>query len=136
MPEAMGVLSFLRLVAVVGVIGCAACGDAAGQAFEVRVDDLPCEMERPGGIWESAPPPPITIEECLWFPFEANNTYIFEHPLGRVPSFIIGYIAFSGDGRGATIASGDAFLVNGADESTVTIRNGQNQSFSLRLVLQ
>ena len=132
----MGWLDLRRLAALVGVLGCAACGSAAGATFDVPVDDLPCEMERPGGIWESAPPPPVAVGECLWFPFEANNTYIFEHPLGRVPSVIIGYIAFSGDGRGATIASGDAFLINGANESTVTIRNGQNQSFSLRLVLQ
>ena len=132
----MGVLSLRRWIAALGMLGCAACGSSAGATFEVRVDDLPCEMETEAGLWESAPPPPLAVGECLWFPFDANNTYVFEHPLGRVPSLIIGYIAFSGDGLGATIASGNAFLVNGADESTVTIRNGQNQSFSLRLVLQ
>ena len=113
-----------------------ACGDSGGATVEVSLADLPCQMQNTAGIWESAPPPPITDEQCMWFPFDANNTYIFEHPLGRVPSVILGYIAFGSDGTSATIGSGNVFLINGADESTITIRNGQNQSFWLRLVLE
>lgn len=114
------------------------CADpsADGGTIEVSLADLPCETENAVGIWESAPPPPITDEACMWFPFGTNTTYIFEHPLGRVPSFIIGYISFATDGIAATPGSGNAFLVNGADESTVTVRNGQNQFFWLRLVIE
>ena len=113
------------------------CGDpGGGETIEVSLADLPCQMQDAQGIWSSAPPPPITDEQCLWFSFRSDNTYIFEHPLGRVPSIVIGYIAFESSGRGATIGSGDVLLIDGQDETTVTIRNRQNQHFWLRLVLE
>lgn len=58
------------------------------------------------------------------------------HPLGRVPSVVIGYTAFDRDGEFATIGSGDSFIVQEANDQTVTIRNAQNQLFYLRLVLE
>jgi len=113
------------------------CGDSDGAAVvEVSLAELPCEMQNAAGVWESAPPPPIMDEQCMWSSFRANTTYIFEHSLGRVPSVIIGYIAFGSDGTSSTIASGNVFLINGADDSTITVRNGQNQHFWLRLVLE
>jgi hypothetical protein len=115
----------------------AGCGDLdEGETIEVSLADLPCQMQNAVGIWESAPPPPIADEQCLWFSFDPNSTYVFQHPLGRIPSIIIGYIAFESNGTAATIGSGNVLLINGADESTVTIRNGQNQRFWLRLVLE
>jgi len=132
MPRLARLGPLLMLVAL--ATGCGDPGD--GGTIEVSLADLPCQKLNTAGIWESAPPPPITDEACLWFPFATNTTYIFEHPLGRVPSFIIGYIAFGSDGTSATPGSGNAFLINGADASTVTIRNGQNQFFWLRLVLE
>ncbi len=127
----------LRRVSVVALVALATgCGDSSGETIEVSLADLPCQMQSAQGIWESAPLPPITDEECLWFPFRGNDTYIFEHPLARVPFEVIAYISFNSDGTGSTIASGNAFLVDAADDSTITIRNGQNQDFWLRLVLE
>ncbi|MDH3625197.1 MAG: hypothetical protein OEQ49_15105 [Myxococcales bacterium] len=114
----------------------AGCGDSGGDTIEVSLADLPCQMQSAQGIWESAPLPPITDEQCLWFLFRANNTYVFEHPLERVPFEVTGYIAFNSNGTASTIASGNAFLVDAADDSTITLRNGQNQDFWLRLVLE
>ncbi len=122
--------------AVALVVLAAGCGSSGGETIEVSLADLPCQMQNAAGIWESAPLPPITDEQCLWFLFRANNTYIFEHPLGRVPLEIIAYIAFDSDGTGSTIASGNAFLLNAVDASTITIKNAQNQDFWLRLVLE
>ena len=127
-----------RLLAIVMLITLATgCGDpSGGETIEVRLADLPCQMLSPEGTWESAPFPPITDDQCLWFSFDPNTTYIFEHPLGRIPFDVSGFIAFGSDGIGATSGSGNAFLIIEADESTVTIRNGQNQRFWLRLVLE
>lgn len=122
----------LLVLATLGT-GCTNNGD--GGTIEISLADLPCQMENAVGIWESAPPPPIADDACMWFPFDKNTTYIFDHPLGRVPSFIEGYIAFEPDGSGSTPGSGNAFLILEADESTATIRNSQNQFFWLRLVL-
>ncbi len=127
----------LRRISVVALLALAAgCGDSGGDTIAVSLADLPCQMQSAQGIWESAPLPPITDEQCLWFLFRANNTYVFEHPLERVPFEVTGYIAFNSNGTASTIASGNAFLVDAADDSTITLRNGQNQDFWLRLVLE
>lgn len=111
-----------------------ACGTSTDVPVEVSLDELPCQAFTEGGVWESAPPPPAT-GECVWFLFLDNTTFIFEHPLGRRPGQISGLIAFDEDGVNSTLATGDAFLIRAADENTVTIRNGQNQTFFLRLSL-
>ncbi len=129
--SACALASLLAILALVW-----GCGMPGGETIEVSLDELPCESEPTPGLWESHPPPPLTDDACRWFPFNANNTYIFEHPLGRVPTLVVGYIAFGSDGEGATIGSGNVFLVNAQDASTVTVKNDQNQDFSLRLVLQ
>ena len=96
--------------------------------------DLPCSSVSAEEIWESTPA--AISDACLWFDFRAQTTYEFEHPLGREPRIILGYISFAEDGTSSTIASGDVFLILDATDATVTIRNGQNQDFFLRLVLQ
>ena len=137
MPTEMIQLHSVSVVSVVAVAALAmGCGESGGATIEVSLADLPCQMQNAEGIWESAPLPPITDERCLWFPFRANDTYIFEHPLGRVPFEVIGYIAFNSDGTGSTSASGNVFLLQAVDDSTITIRNSQNQDFWLRLVLE
>jgi len=130
----MGRWSAAALASVLG--GLAACGDPGGETVEVSLDDLPCQSLSADGIWQSAPLPPSATGDCSWFFFAANNTYIFDHPLGRVPSQVVGLISFNEDGTASTIAAGNVFLVVAADESTTTIRNGQNQPFWLRLVLE
>ena len=124
------------LVTVALVVLATGCGSSGGETIEVSLADLPCHMQNAEGTWESAPLPPITDEQCLWFLVRANNTYIFEHPLDGVPLQVIAYIAFNADGTGSTIASGNAFLLNAVDASTITIKNAQNQDFWLRLVLE
>lgn len=110
-----------------------ACGDASTrEAVDVPLSELPCQSLEEG-IWESVPFPP---SPCEWFDYQAQTTYRFEHPLGRVPRIIDGYIGFSADGTGATRASGDPFLIQDATDTTITITSAQNQDFFLRLVLQ
>lgn len=123
-----------------GFVGCvllvlaAACGSSESEPVEVTLDELPCQGFTDGGVWESAPPPPAS-GDCVWFLFLDNTTFVFEHPLGRTPALIDGLIAFDEDGVNSTPPSGNVFLVRAADENTVTIRNGQNQTFFLRLNL-
>ncbi len=126
-----------RRIAVAALLALAAgCGDSSGETVEVSLAELPCQMQNAEGLWESAPLPPVVDEQCLWFLFRARNTYVFEHPLESVPLEVIAYIAFNSDGTGSTIASGNAFLLQAVDDSTITVKNDQEQDFWLRLVLE
>ncbi len=121
----------ITLLAVTG------CGDPCDGSEErmVPLSELPCNVTKDNGIWESHPIPPFA-EECNWFDFRACSTYIFEHPLGYTPTTVLGYTSFDGDGGFATLGSGNSFIVEEATDSTVVVRNAQNQPFWLRLVLQ
>ena len=127
----LGALAILGLVAT-------ACGDECGDAEDriVPMSELPCSMTTAGGVWESHPFPPIADEQCYWLEFRGCSRYEFEHPLGRVPTEVLGYTSFEQDGRFSTIGSGNSFVIQEANASTVTIRNAQNQLFYLRLVLE
>jgi hypothetical protein len=131
----LGALTILVLVLVL-VVG--ACGDECGDAEDriVTMSELPCSMTNAEGVWESHPFPPIADEQCYWLEFRGCSRYEFEHPLGRVPSEVLGYTSFEQDGRFSTIGSGNSFVIQEASVSTVTIRNAQNQFFYLRLVLE
>jgi hypothetical protein len=126
-------LGALALFALVGT----ACGDPCGDSEDriVPTSELPCSMSNMDGVWESHPLPPITDERCYWLEFRGCSTYEIEHPLGRIPALVVGYTSFERDGRFSTIGSGNSFVVEEASDSTVTIRNTQNQLFYLRLVL-
>jgi hypothetical protein len=127
----LGALTLLGLVAT-------ACGDECGDAEDriVLMSELPCSMTTAGGVWESHPFPPIADEQCYWLEFRGCSRYEFEHPLGRIPTEVVGYTSFEPDGRFSTLGSGNSFVVEEASASTVTIRNAQNQFFYLRLVLE
>ncbi len=114
-----------------------ACGDPCGASEDrlVPISELPCNMTTSDGAWESHPWPPINDEQCYWLEFRGCSQYEFEHPLGRTPSLIVGYTSFEQDGRFATLGSGNSFVIEDANESTITVRNTQNQLFYLRLVL-
>lgn len=100
------------------------------------ISELPCEMTNDDGAWESHPLPPIADEQCYWLEFRGCSTYEIAHPLGRIPSVVLGYTSFDPDGTFSTIGSGNSFVVQEASDATVTLRNGQNQLFYLRLVLE
>jgi len=115
-----------------------ACGDPCGTPEDrlVPISELPCEMTNDDGAWESHPLPPIADEQCYWLEFRGCSTYEIAHPLGRIPSVVLGYTSFDPDGTFSTIGSGNSFVVQEASDATVTLRNGQNQLFYLRLVLE
>ena len=134
MPVARAIGWAVTALALLGAMGCGdPCDGSEDRA--VPLSELPCNMTTDAGIWESHPIPPFA-EECNWFEFRACSTYSFEHPLGSTPTTVLGYTSFDSDGGFATVASGNSFIVEEATESTVILRNAQNQTFWLRLVLQ
>ena len=100
----LGALTILGLVAT-------ACGDECGDAEDrlVPMSELPCSMTSAEGVWESHPLPPIASEECFWVEFRGCSRYEFEHPLGRIPTQVLGYTSFEQDGRFSTLGSGNSF---------------------------
>lgn len=123
-------------LALLGVLG-AACGDPCGQAEDrlVSIGELPCNMTNAEGGWESHPFPPISDEQCYWLEFRGCSQYEIEHRLGRAPTEVLGYTSFDADGSFSTLGSGNSFVVEEVSDSSVTIRNAQNQFFYLRLAL-
>jgi len=115
-----------------------ACGSPCGTPENrlVPLSELRCNMTQADGVWESHPLPPLPSEQCDWLEFRGCSTYEIEHPLGRVPSVVIGYTSFDANGEFSTVASGNSFVVQTANDSTITIRNAQDQLFYLRLVLE
>ena len=113
------------------------CGDPCGAAEDrlVPASEMPCGMTSSEGVWESHPLPPIADEPCYWLEFRGCSRYEIEHPLGRVPSVVLGYTSFDSNGSFSTPGSGNSFVVEEASDSTVIVRNAQNQMFYLRLVL-
>lgn len=122
-------------LALLGLVG-SACGDPCGAAEDrlVPLAELPCRMTTEG-VWESHPFPPISDAQCYWLEFRGCSKYQVEHTLGRAPLQVLGYTSFDRDGRFSTPASGNSFVVEAVSESSVTIRNAQNQLFYLRLTL-
>ena len=133
MPR-FGWLGALTLLGLVGT----ACGDECGNAEDrlVPTIELPCSMTNADGVWESHPLPPIDDERCYWLEFRGCSRYEIQHPLGRVPTLIVGYTSFDEDGSFSTPGSGNSFVVEEAGDTTVTVRNAQSQFFYLRLVLE
>lgn len=117
---------------------CTSCGDACGDREDrfVPLEEFPCSITDANGVWESHPLPPITDERCYWLEFRGCSRYEIEHPLSRPPIGVFGYTSFEQDGSFATLGSGNSFIISERSDSTVTIRNAQNQLFYLRLVLE
>lgn len=113
------------------------CGDPCDSSENrtVAASEMPCSMSSTEGVWESHPFPPIADEACYWLEFRQCSRYEIEHPLGRVPSIVLGYTSFERDGSFSTIGSGNSFVIDQVSDSTVTVRNAQNQLFYLKLVL-
>ena len=100
------------------------------------LSEMPCNTTDTQGVWQSHPMPPIADEQCYWLEFRGCSRYEIEHPLGTVPSVVLGYLSFDQDGSFSTLGSGNIFVLEEASNQTITIRNTQNQVFFLRLVLQ
>ena len=130
-------IAWLGALTLLGLVG-TACGDPCGDREDrlVPLSELPCNMTKAEGVWESHPFPPPVTEECRWLEFRGCSTYEIEHPLGRIPSKIDGNISFENDGRLSTPGSGNSFVIEEASDSAVIVRNTQNQLFYLRVVLQ
>ena len=130
-------IRWLGALTVLALAG-SACGDPCGQAEDrvVPMSEMPCSMTKTNGVWESHPFPPIADEQCYWLEFRGCSKYEIQHPLGAVPTLIVGYTSFDQDGSFSTVGSGNSFVFQEANASTVTLRNGQNQLFYLRLVLE
>ena len=120
---------------LLGLVG-SACGDPCGATEDrlVPLTELPCSMTSEG-VWQSHPFPPISDAQCYWLEFRGCSKYQVEHPLGRAPFKVLGYTSFDQDGSFSTPASGNSFVVEEVSDSSVTIRNAQNQLFYLRLTL-
>ncbi len=116
----------------------AGCGDPCGDSEDrlVPLSEIPCNTTDAQGVWQSHPMPPIADEQCYWLEFRGCSRYEIEHPLGTVPSVVLGYLSFDQDGSFSTLGSGNIFVLEEASDQTITIRNTQNQVFFLRLVLQ
>lgn len=125
--------SRVQLSALVLLSAALGCGTVDDPPEVVSTLDLPC-ASMAGSLWQSVGWPPAPA--CDWFDFQGTTTYRFAHALGAVPTVVLGYIAFEPDGASSTIAHGDSFLVTEVTAADVTIRNGTNQNFYLRLVLQ
>ncbi len=123
--------SHLPVLALLGALS--GCGTLDDPPEVVGTLDLPC-ASMVGNLWQSVGWPPAPA--CDWFDFQSQTSYQFAHALGGVPTVVLGYIAFEPDGASSTIAHGDTFLVTEVTATDVTIRNGTNQNFYLRLVLQ
>jgi hypothetical protein len=53
-----------------------------------------------------------------------------------VPMSELAFSSTNADGEFSTVASGNSFVVQSASDSTITVRNAQNELFYLRLVLE
>ena len=93
-------IAWLGALTLLGLVG-TACGDPCGDREDrlVPLSELPCNMTKAEGVWESHPFPPLVTEECRWLEFRGCSTYEIEHPLGRIPSKIDGNISVENDGR-------------------------------------
>lgn len=117
-------------------LGGTSCGDASAQdPIDVFAEDLPCASAA-GESWESAEWPPFESAECRWMEFDGRRTYRIAHPLGRRPQGIQLFLSFNEDGRDAAPSAGDPTRIIAVNDDTLVLRNGSNQDFFLKVVLQ
>lgn len=113
---------------------CFGCGNQENENDFVLVglQEFPCQNTDELGVWESTPG---SNPDCPWFPYDSNTTYVFPHTLQREPRGVLPYIAFDRLGIGATLASGNPVILIDQSDTSVVLRNAQNQDFWIRLVL-
>jgi len=87
--------------------------------------------------WESAPWPPETdTGTCAWIEFPAKATVEVQHALGRTPLGIQLFLSFRADGTSSAPSAGDTTRILDVNEAAVTVANGTNEDFYLKVVLR
>ena len=82
-------------------------------------------------------PGKLTVHHTAVCSSRASRTVVeIQHDLGRTPSDVVIYVAFSRTGASGTIASGDAGRIVGADDTRVVVENTTEQDFFVRVVLR
>jgi hypothetical protein len=112
------------------------CGDAEAQdPIAIEAADLPC-ADGDAASWQSAQWPPFSTEGCAWLAFDGRTSYRIAHELGRTPRSVQLYLAFGADGRSSAPTAGDPTRIVSVTDTHVELRNGTNQDFFLKMVLQ
>ncbi|MEO0323532.1 MAG: hypothetical protein AAF447_11290 [Myxococcota bacterium] len=101
----------------------------------VALDALPCAAGGGGEPWESAPWPPATTGDCTWLDYPARVTLEVAHGLGRTPRDVSLALSFFEDGSSSAPAAGDSVRIVAVDERSVTVQNGTNEDFFLKVVV-
>lgn len=115
---------------IVPLLPLTACQDAAGNVRVVGEADLPASHGVTGAQWQSGG---INDE---WMGYPAQTALELGHSLGREPVSVLVYVAFDAGGQDGALAAGDIARIAEVSDDTVTIRNGTNQDFFARIVLQ
>jgi len=124
------VVWFFAMMAVfAGVTGCDSAN--ADEQITLTLADLPDRDTNAAGVWQST-----RWSGSPWHPYPGGVTLRVEHDLGRAPSAVLVYIAFSADGAGTGLASGDLARIVQVTDSEVTIRNGTEADLYCRIVLE
>jgi len=99
------------------------------------LSDLEHQSES-NGVWQSAE------WDTPWLSFPAKQSVTIEHALGRTPRLVQIYVSFESGGcdRDATttalLAAGTLAHISRVNDATVTVRNGTNEDYCLRIVVQ
>ncbi len=83
--------------------------------------------------WESSPWPGAGVE---WLAFPRNIDVTLRHNLGRTPAAVNVYLAFEKSGASGAPAAGDLARIQQVTDRDVTLRNGTQQDYWLRVVLR
>lgn len=107
------------------------CDAKAATEQKLTGSDLSAASVSAQGLWESTPWTGVP-----WLSYPGGGRLTLEHGLGRVPRLIQVYISFANDGAGAGPTAGDLSRIKAVDDKIVTLENGTEQDYFVRVVLQ
>ena len=123
--------AFLGLVLIASA-GCSAA--KAEQNIVLTAADLPATAGLVGAVWQSSDFYHDTTS-ANWISYPARATITIPHALGHTPANVAIYLSFSATGEGAGIASGDLAHIMSVTNAAVTINNGTNEDFFIRVAV-